>query len=207
MKPYYDEDGVTIYCCDNREVVGVVGRFDLLLTDPPYGIGFASDLHSCQRRRGVERMSWDEESGCSKTLEVAIGVSGRAIVWGGNYWELPVSGCWLAWVKPGAAPTFSAMELAWTNLERKSAWKQKSVKSSSLEGVGHPTQKPMAIMSWCLEVAGVEAGQSVFDPWMGSGTTLVAAKLNGLRAVGVEREEEYCEMAVRRLAQGVLITT
>jgi DNA modification methylase len=77
--------------------------------------------------------------------------------------------------------------------------------SEAGESVKHPTQKPVELMSWCIQQAGDVS--SILDPFMGSGTTLVAAKLRGIKAVGIELEEKYCAMAVERLRQGVLITT
>ena len=93
-------------------------------------------------------------------------------------------------------------EFAWTNQDRNTRYLVQSIAATNPERLGHPTQKPLALIKWCLrQFPGVE---TVLDPFMGSGTTLVAARQFGYAAVGIEIEERYCEMAAERLAQGVL---
>jgi site-specific DNA-methyltransferase (adenine-specific) len=122
------------------------------------------------------------------------------IIWGGNYFPLKPNRCWLAWLKTNAVPTQADMELAWTNIDAPA--KTFSYPSGGAYVRHHPTQKPLALMKWCLSL--VPDAKSVLDPYCGSGTTLVAAKAMGLTAVVVEREESYCETIAKRLEQEVL---
>lgn len=201
-RPYYDEGGITIYHGDCRELLPELGTFDLTCSDPPYGHG--SDKWSggtwATNAMYAEAAAWDAAPVDLALLEAVIARAPRAIVWGGNYYALPPSRSWLAWMKTSRMPTMADFELAWTNLDRPSkAFDEDRNPDGKRE---HPTQKPLRLMRWCLGL--VPDARSVFDPFMGSGTTLRAAKDLGLRAVGVDRVERYCEIAARRLAQGVL---
>lgn len=195
MKPYYEEDGVTIYLGDCRELLPDLDA-DTLLTDPPYGIGIASNPF----RQRHERSGWDAERVDPKLLERWIIRCTEAIVWGGNYFDLPATQRFLVWDKGQGEDFSSAMcEVAWTNLTgpaklfKRNVWQYRK---------SHPTQKPVELMRWCLEFSALDG--VVLDPFMGSGTTLVAAKEKGRPAIGIEIEERYCEIAVQRLSQGVL---
>jgi DNA modification methylase len=208
--PYYSQDGITIYCGDNRRIVPLLDEFDLLLTDPPYGISADENAHKngvkCRANgfREYSKSDWDSAPPADWVIAMAREKCRDHIVWGGNYFSLPPTPCWLIWDKGQRDFSFADAELAWTNLS--TAVRAITFHRGRMvrEGGDHPTQKPLDVMSWCLSHA--PDAKTVLDPWMGSGTTLVAAKLRGLRAVGIEINEEYCEIAVRRLAQGVLLT-
>jgi site-specific DNA-methyltransferase (adenine-specific)/modification methylase len=201
-RPYYEQDGITIYCGDNRQLLPLVEPCDLLLTDPPYGIGFASQPTTGQRQRKMKAVQWDDEPADEWVLMLARKLCRMQIIFGGNYYALPVSRCWLSWYKPDAPPSMGNVEYAWTNLDKNSRQISQSIAATNGERVGHPTQKPLRVINWAMQYAG--ESRTVLDPWMGSGTTLVAAKLAGLRAVGIEINRSYCDAAVRRLSQGVL---
>ena len=197
VTPYYDHGGVTIFHGDCREVLPSIA-VDTIVTDPPYGLGdrwsggtWAADPMYADARR------WDQTVYVG--LSDLIARARQAIVWGGNYYPLPPSRCWLAWEKSSRLPTMADLELAWTNLDRPSkSWTE----DRNPDGKRfHPTQKPLSLMRWCL---GFVDGTEVVDPFMGSGTTLVAAKERGLRAVGIELSERYCEIAAKRLSQETL---
>src|SRR5689334_14866926 len=127
MTPYYEADGVTIYHGECLHVMEwlwgdrVDGRpFDLLLTDPPYGHGdrwaggtWASDPMY------AEAMKWDQQTN-PQAIALARRLCRDHIIWGGNYYNLPVSRCWLSWVKSSSMDTLADFELAWTNLDRPS---------------------------------------------------------------------------------------
>ncbi len=194
-EPYYGPiDGITIYCGDCREILPLVGPFDLMLTDPPYGLGerwnggtWGSQQKVCEARE------WD-----TAVMDLASLVASPSIIWGGNNYALPPSRCWLAWMKRDRLHTLADFELAWTNFDRPSKmWEQRRE-----HGHTHPTAKPERLMLWCLRWAGEH--RVILDPFMGSGTTLVAAKQLGRRAIGCEIVEKYCEIAARRLDQQVL---
>ena len=199
IKPYYKESGITIYHGDCRNILPSLPKVDLVLTDPPYGIGFGRNHTKWSKNRGTILGTWD------KKIEVEfITVYGRSIcIWGGDRFNLPISRKWLAWIKPDAPPTFSGMELAWTNIDGPSRWKSHSISATNAERVAHPTQKPLKIMQWSILETDKDA-QTILNPFMGSGTTLRAAKDLGRKAIGIEIEEKYCQIAVRRLRQEVL---
>lgn len=138
-------------------------------------------------------------------LSMLIASAEHAIIFGGNYFGLPPSSCWLVWDKDNGGSDFADCELAWTNLDkavRKFLWRwngmlQEDMKNKELRV--HPTQKPLPLMHWCL--SHVPEAKSVLDPFMGSGTTLLACKQKGIKAVGIDRDERYCEEAAKRLSQ------
>jgi hypothetical protein len=213
MKPYYEQDGITIYHAPCEVVLPTLEPVDLLLTDPPYGINVAATGKVGGNNKGVAKdygaSEWDASPPPNWLLQQAISMAGSAVVFGGNYFGLPPSSCWLVWDKDNTG-NFADCELAWTNLHkpvRKLRWRWNGMiqehGGDDKEPRFHPTQKPLAVMTWALSQAPADT-KTVLDPWMGSGTTLVAAKLAGLMAIGIEREEKYCEIAVNRLAQGAL---
>lgn len=204
MKPYYTEGGIAIYHGDCREVLPSLPPADLLLTDPPYGIAAlwkGGSGHGWERASalGAERNEWDGLPPSDETLQLCLSKADYAIIWGGNYFTLPPSRCWLVWNKPERGFTLAEAELAWTNIDAVvRVWDCRR----SDPDRQHPTQKPLSLMKWCIQKA--STAQTVLDPFMGSGTTLVAAKQLNRRAIGIEIEERYCELAAKRLAQGVL---
>jgi len=202
VSPYYQDDAVTIFCGDCREILPMLGRFDLLLTDPPYGIG---EHGGKARTRGVARPNhacygWDNERPSKETFDMIRKHSGVQMIFGGNYFAdmLPASRCWLYWRKLMGGD-FADGELVWTSLDAVVREFTKPNKGGNNE---HPTQKPLALMTWCISLAGDV--QTILDPFAGSGTTGRAAKDMGRKAVLIEREERYCEIAARRMRQEVL---
>jgi site-specific DNA-methyltransferase (adenine-specific) len=197
MKPYYQDEYVTLYCGDCREIVQGLGKFDLLLTDPPYGIGIAAN----PVRQKHTKMKWDESPVDDRTILLMLATADKTIVWGGNYFGLPPHQCFLAWDKMQPENFSLAMlEQAWTNLKGPAKMFRKSVTSYAKQ---HPTQKPIELMTWCITLAGDNV-KTILDPFAGSGTTGVAAKLLNRKCTLIEKEEKYCEIAARRLSQGVL---
>ena len=125
-----------------------------------------------------------------------------ACFWGGNYYSLPPTSCWLVWDKQNGTNDFADAELAWTNYPRavrlkKHLWNGMIRKNG--EDRFHPTQKPLEVMTWAIGLA--PASLSILDPFGGSGTTAVAAKQLGRKCTLIEIEEKYCEIAVKRLSQ------
>jgi site-specific DNA-methyltransferase (adenine-specific) len=225
MTPYYEHGGITIYHGDCRDVIeqweGLRTQpFDLLLTDPPYGIGVAKTGRVGSDRRTKSNgyavldatdfgdVTWDGDT-CADVMPRLRALAVHQIIFGGNYYDLPPSRCWLVWDKANEATDFADCELAWTNLD-KAVRKLTFRWNGMLQGAGvpkeqrlHPTMKPEPVMRWALIHVPGDV-KTVLDPFMGSGTTLVAAKRLGRQAVGIEREERYCEIAAKRLAQEVL---
>lgn len=217
MKPYYQDQFSTIYHGDCREILPTLEKADLLLTDPPYGIGADkgkphksadSGYYDIAFRRSYPD-SWDVRPDDETILQILTSAP-ATIIWGGNFFAhcLPESKFWLVWDKENSMPSFGDCELAWTNIRRN------SVKMFTYSGNGllakdkerfHPTQKPAALMKWCVSF--VPGAQTIIDPFMGSGTTLRAAKDLGRKAIGIEMEERYCEIAAQRLQQECLPLT
>ena len=213
MKPYYEHAGITIFLGDCRDVLPTLVPVDLVLTDPPYGI--ALDTTNTKYRNGVGRPEVPGDNlPFDPALVLSLGVP--TIMWGGNCFasrppDFPGWLCWNKTVRDGAGIRQADMELAWTNFVRRSRAKQHLWigayrDSESGERAQHPTQKPIALMAWCIKVADEYlSAQTILDPFMGSGTTLRAAKDLGRKAIGIEIEEKYCFIAAERLRQEVLI--
>lgn len=213
MEPYYQDASCTIYHADCRLVLPTLEPADLLLTDPPYGIGEARKPNKSRSKLTTSKdygvAAWDDEPPPEWLIGLMLERARWAVIFGGNYFPLPPASCWLVWDKENGENDFADCELAWTNLKK--AVRRKRYRwhgmlqedQSNRETRVHPTQKPLQVMTWALSQA-PEDVQTVLDPFMGSGTTLRAAKDLGKRAIGIEREEKYCEAAAKRLAQETL---
>jgi|SRR3989304_952245 len=195
----------TLYLGDCADILPTLDKFDLCLTDPPYGIGEAGG--DKKRNRGYARivvhedMGWDNETPKIEIFDLMRAASDAQIIWGGNYFAhmLPPSMGWFYWDKQ-IGGDFSDGELAWTS--RKSALRAFSYNSfTGLKGGHwreHPTQKPIELMKWCIDQC-KNNPQTILDPFMGSGTTGVAAVQMGRKFIGIEREEKYFDIACRRI--------
>jgi DNA modification methylase len=185
---------------DCRDILPTLGKVDAVVTDPPYGIGFAAQPTRYQRANGMARRAWDD----TRPQEIVDDLVARfpaVVLWGGNYFALPPSRGWLAWSKTGNAPSMADLEMAWTSLDMNARSFEKSVKSASLEknlqNAAHPSQKPVALMEWSIGfVPGVGA---ILDPFMGSGTTGVACAQMDRPFVGIEVDPGYYDIACRRI--------
>lgn len=196
LVPYYEEPGIQIFHGDCREILPHLPKVDLVLTDPPYGIRLAANPF----RQKFEKSDWDNDVPDAALLADVIEMGKDAIIWGGNYFSLPAHQRFLVWDKVQHEDFSSAMcEQAWTTLNGPAKLFRRHVVSYTKD---HPTQKPLELMHWCLGFAPDAA--TILDPFMGSGTTLRAAKDLGRQAIGIEIEEKYCEIAVKRLRQEVL---
>lgn len=208
-KPDYDSgDGrVRLWLGDCLDILDGIDC-DAILTDPPYGIkvcdrsdGGVGSIVSGSKFYGRE--TWDHESCDPMVLEWIVESGKPAIVWGGNHLPLPPSSCVLVWDKMQREFTFADAELAWTNLD--CAVRIFGYSRGQLVGEGkvHPTQKPLPLMTWCLEKMRLELESVVADLYMGSATTGVACIRSGLRFVGVEREPRYFGIAVKRIERAL----
>ena len=177
---------------DCLAVMPLLGRFDAVVTDPPYGIGI-TDSPRLAKSRGMGGKSWDAEPADVSRI-MALGVP--AIIWGGNYFELPPTRAPLVWDKNNAGRDFADFEMAWTNLDmvaRRYVFRPMNMDG----GKQHPTQKPVALMEWCLGF--VPSAKTILDPFMGSGTSLVACQRMGRRGTGIEIDPDYFDIACRRV--------
>lgn len=214
MKPYYEHAGITIYLGDCREVLGDLCA-DVVVTDPPYGISYETNWN---RSVGADRprsIGGDSSALLRDAVLVAIGDTPAAIF---GSWKAPVPALTrlrLVWEKLGSAG-MGDLGAPWRpNTEDiyilGGGWTKRCQRESSIIGFRalcgeqrHPNEKPVALLRYLIERA---PGSTVLDPFMGSGTTLVAAKNLGRKAIGIEIEERYCAIAAERLSQEVLPLT
>jgi site-specific DNA-methyltransferase (adenine-specific)/modification methylase len=197
---------------DCREVLPLLPHFAAVVTDPPYGLG--DILHRSGKNNprwgkhfGAGPPTWDRDTVADGVL-TALAHADKAVVWGGQFYLLQPSRCWLSWNKIIRNWSSSEAEHAWTNLDKPNRVFDYSHGQLATEGKHyHPTQKPVPLMAWCLVQAGRPA--TVCDPFMGSGSTGVACMQLGLGFTGIERERQYfdsaCERIERAQRQGTLL--
>lgn len=210
LTPYYEQDGFQIFHGDCREVVSLLDGIDAVISDVPYGMNWNTDTTRFSGGKQVVSRGKDwgkpiHEDNQPFDPEPWLQFP-RVVLFGSNHYasRLPL-GTTLIWVKRNeeAYGSFlSDAEMAWMKGGH-GIYCFRDVPNIKDRGL-HPTQKPVPLMAWCIEKAGVPVGGLVLDPFMGSGTTLVAAKETGRRGVGIEVDESYCEIAANRLRQGVL---
>lgn len=203
LSPYYEDEWATIYHGDCNEMQIVA---DAVVSDPPYGMGWTNAVRSGRNSNsgpGHRSQRFGEAvRGDDAPFDPTpwLGYE-QVILWGANHYTLP-KGTTLVWLKRNddALGSFlSDGELAWQKGGH-GVYCFRDVGYKTAEQRFHPTQKPITLMRWCVgRTTGV-----VLDPFMGSGSTLRAAKDLGRKAIGVEIEERYCEIAARRLSQEVL---
>ncbi len=186
-------EGVTLYLGDCREILPALGRVDAVVTDPPYGLGIAAN----PVRQRHEKMDWDNAIPPPGLLDQVRAAAPWQIIWGGNYFELPPSQHFLIWDKVQPESLSLAMcEKAWTNMAKPAKMFKRHVVSFEKN---HPTQKPLELMRWCmLQLPG--GCDIILDPFMGSGTTGVAAVQLDRKFIGIEIEPKYFDIACRRIA-------
>lgn len=183
----------TLYCGDCREVLPTLGKVDAVVTDPPYGIGIAAN----PVRQAHAKLDWDAAPPTPELMAEIVASGEKAIIWGGNYFGLPPAQCFFVWDKLQPQDFSLAMvEQAWSNIKSPAKMYRQSVTSYPKE---HPTQKPEGLMKWCLGF--LPNAQTILDPFMGSGTTGVAAVQMGRGFIGIEREERYFGIACHRIEQ------
>ena len=192
----------TLYLGDCRDILPTLPKVDAVITDPPYGIDYGrlggfSASHGWGKWR--EQVAWDKDRPSREVFDAFLCKGDVIIVWGGNYFTdyLPPSMQWLAWDKGQDGFSLADFELAWSS-QQKAARRIHYPRALALkDGKEHPTQKPIAVMRWCIEQAGTP--QTILDPFMGSGTTGVACAQLGRKFIGIELEPKYFDIACRRI--------
>ena len=197
---------------DCLAIMPTLGRFDAVVTGPPYGIGFSRGSGGgIGGGAYVSKFDGRKIAGDSRPFDPApvMGRADRLILWGGNHYasSLPPSPSWLVWDKRAASGhtnSFADCELAWTNLggvARMFRHHWDGMMRASERGIPrvHQTQKPIALMEWCLGF--MPDALSILDPYMGSGTTLVACQRMGRQGTGIEIDPEYFDAACRRVEE------
>jgi DNA modification methylase len=177
---------------DCLEVIPLLGKVDAVVTDPPYGIGITRS-NRLSVSRGLGGKGWDDAPADLSTLPEV-----PSIIWGGNYFARPPTRAPLVWDKDNSGRDFADFEMAWTNLDmvaRRFVMRPMNMDGGKL----HPTQKPVALMEWCLGF--LPDARTILDPFMGSGTTLVACQRLGRQGIGIEIDPDYFDIACKRVEE------
>jgi DNA modification methylase len=205
----------TLILGDCRDILPTLGKVDLVLTDPPYGIGEAAGANKSRGNLAPAKdygsADWDNEPISAELMAMVCASARWQIIFGGNYYHCPPASCWLVWDKDNGSNDFADCELAWTNLDKavrrlKWTWNgfirqgEMSRKPGQWDVRNHPTEKPVGVMKWCIGHLPDITG-AILDPFMGSGTTGVAATQMGRDFIGIELHEPYFDIAVRRIEQ------
>ena len=199
-----------LYLGDCALILPTLPKVDAVITDPPYGIAYDKQHEQMAVTGRVsnggywkkyESTDWDSKPPNEETLKLVIAAANLSIIWGGNYFPLSAKAKWLIWNKVQRS-LMTDGEMAWSNLDGQvsifdMARTDAYINTKILKE--HPTQKPLALMVWCIEQAGNP--QTILDPFMGSGTTGVAAVQMGRSFIGIEREPKYFDIACKRIEQ------
>ena len=197
----------TLYCGDCMDILPTLGKVDAVVTDPPYGIGETNKKNMSRVRLATPtdygHYDWDNTPATQEQINSIISCSQHQIIFGGNYFDLPPTSCWLVWDKQNGANDFADCELAWTNLNkavRRIYWRWNGMIRRGDDVREHPTQKPSGVMEWCIEHL-PDNTQTILDPFMGSGTTGVACAKLGRKFIGIELEPKYFDIACKRIEE------
>jgi DNA modification methylase len=190
----------TLYLGDCLEILPTLGKVDAVVTDPPYGIGAEAGIGKYGRIRGFSG-DWDA---CPADVSMLPAVP--RIIWGGNYFDLPPSRAFLVWDKGAGfrGRDFADCEMAWCSFDGNARLlTYDPLARGDYRGGAkqHPTQKPVAVMEWCLGF--LPEARTILDPFMGSGTTGVACVKKGRKFIGIEIDPGYFDIACRRIQDAV----
>jgi DNA modification methylase len=203
----------TLYCGDCMDILPTLQKVDAVITDPPYGIGEAAGKNKSRGNLAIAidygNDDWDNNIPSNELMSLVTSAGIWKAIFGGNYFGLPASSCWLVWDKLNGNNDFADCELVWTNWPRavrRIQWRWNGMLRQGNEKRYHPTQKPMQVMSWIISLC--PKADTIIDPFMGSGTTGVSAIQMGRKFIGIEREQKYFDIACSRIeiahAQGKL---
>ena len=182
---------------DCLEVMPTLGPVDAVVTDPPYGI--KADENPVRGSKKHKQKGWDREKPGKAVFAHILRIGKTQVVWGGNYFTefLPASMRWLVWDKMQGDFSLADCEFAWTSQDAAARMFRYSRGAALRDGRVHPTQKPVALMEWCLGF--LPDAVTILDPFMGSGTTLVACQKLGRHGIGIEIDPDYFDIACRRV--------
>ena len=196
---------VTLHLGDCLEFMKTLpdGAVDAVVTDPPYGINIIQGGgRGMNGWRDYGEGGWDKVRPDAAVFEQMVRVGKTVVVWGGNYFtdSLPPSSCWLVWDKGQRDFSLADGEMAWVNQDK--AMRIFSYPRAAMikENGFHPTQKPIALMKWCIELVS-KPGDTIFDPFAGSGTTGVACVKTGRNFIGCEIDKGYFDIATKRIEE------
>lgn len=185
---------------------------DLILTDPPYGKKAdkgTNGFGSAKNRKYIG--GWDAKVPPKEVFDEMFRIAKNVIIFGGNYFAhmLPPSNCWIVWDKKGDIAfqnPFACCELIYTTFKKpikKVVFKQQGFITDSKDQRHHPTQKPSELVQMLIE-QWTEPGDIVFDPFLGSGTTAIAAVNTGRHYIGLELDPGYFEIAKKRISEATV---
>ena len=190
-----------LYLGDCKNILPHLPKVDLVLTDPPYGIG--ADSHAGKSENGWtqwETSGWDKTRPEKVCFDLILKQGKQVIVWGGNYFTdyLPPTMQWLVWDKGQRDFSLADAEFAWSSQNKAARVFDYARAKAMQDGKEHPTQKPIALMEWCINLA-PKTTLTVADPFAGSGTTGVACANMGKTFYGIEREDKYFSIMCKRI--------
>ena len=193
-------EDIKLYLGDCLEVMRTMPDkcVDAVITDPPYGINI-NKSHRLSVSRGFGSDTWDSKPASKDAIDRIREIAPVQVIWGGNYFDLPPTRCFIVWDKNNDGRDFADCELAWTNIDAVARIFRKRPMNMD-GGKVHPTQKPVALMKWILEKYTHE-GDTILDPFMGSGTTGVACVQTGRNFIGIEIDPTYFAIAEKRIAE------
>ena len=179
-----------------------------VVSDVPYGIGEAAGKAKSRgklaKAKDYGNDNWDDKPVEWPLMQALIGLGKWQIIFGGNYYPMPASSCWLIWDKVNGDNDFADCELAWTNLKKAVRLKRYMwngmLREKGAQRGDHPTQKPLEVMKWAISHLPDEV-ETIIDPFSGSGTTGVAAIQMGKNFIGIEREQKYFDAMCRRIRE------
>lgn len=196
----------TLYLGDCMDILPTLDKVDAVITDPPYGINENSKKVASRGKLAAPKdygeFDWDKKPPPDELIELIRTKGQFQAFFGGNYFSLPPTSCWLVWDKLNGDNDFADCELAWTNWSkavRRLQWRWNGMIRQGNEERYHPTQKPLEVMKWVITLC--PKSETILDPFMGSGTTGVAAIQMGKKFIGIEREQKYFEIACKRIEQ------
>ena len=196
----------TLYLGDCLEILPTLPKVDAVITDPPYGINEAAGKNVSRVNKAYANDygndTWDAAPLSGELLASVLAAGKWQALFGGNYFGLPASSCWLVWDKLNGNSDFADCELAWTNWPkavRRLQWRWNGMIRQGNEDRFHPTQKPLQVMAWMIDLC--PKADTIIDPFMGSGTTGVAALSRVKSFIGIEREPKYFDIACRRIEE------
>lgn len=217
MKAYHQTDFGTLYCGDCLDILPTLAdkSVDLVLTDPPYGIKMSkgSDGYGVSAGRQYSD-TWDSSRPSTHYFDAILSFCVPTLIFGGNYFAdiLPRSTHWVVWDKVGNTDfnnPFSDCELIWTNIKKNSTRKMVYIQQGFISQEKtryHPTQKPVGIVGGLISNY-TQPGNTILDPFAGSGTTAIACIRYNRKYILIEKEEKYCEIAAKRIERELDQTT
>ena len=204
----------TLYLGDCREIMPELGKVDAVVTDPPYGVGLNTDNSRFSGGDAGSVLRRGNRVGPAKGKRIAnddspfdpsplLNAARNHIIWGWNNYpdKLPRGAC-LVWIKRNdkAFGSFlSDAELAWMSKGHGVYCRRDLSNNAIARQRSHPTQKPVALMEWCLDF--LPKAETILDPFMGSGTTLVACAKMGRKGIGIELDPDYFDIACKRVEE------